>query len=96
MPERTPIWRKQEDVTGDEINLAWQHLEHTVRDRRLGTHPETKKLRRSLAEIFGRVGRYQDALDHLGYLIEKDPERCRFASAESHVLDPFFKSRQGH
>ncbi len=65
---------KEEDVTGEEINLAWQHLERTVRDRRLGTHPETKKLRRSLAEIFGRVGRYQDALDHLGYLIEKDPE----------------------
>jgi tetratricopeptide (TPR) repeat protein len=65
---------RQEDVTAEEIHLAWRHLEQTVRDRRLGTHPEAKKLRRSLAEIFGRVGRHQDALDHLEYLIEKDPK----------------------
>ncbi|HJQ80823.1 MAG TPA: tetratricopeptide repeat protein [Lacipirellulaceae bacterium] len=65
---------EQEDATFQDINAAWQQLENTVRDRRLAARPEAKELRRSLAEIFGRVGRYQDALDHLGTLIENDPK----------------------
>jgi cellulose synthase operon protein C len=64
----------QEDATRDETFNAMLTLERTVRDRKLGAYPESKKLRRSLTEIYGRVGRYQDALDHLGYLIEIDPK----------------------
>jgi tetratricopeptide (TPR) repeat protein len=65
---------EQQDAKFEDVNMAWQQLEGTVRDRRLAARPETKELRRSLAEIFGRVGRYQDALDHLDTLIENDPK----------------------
>ena len=62
------------DVTPLEFSRAWQILEGVMRDRKLSDLPETRKLRRRLIEIYGRVGRHQDALDHLGILLEVEPQ----------------------
>src|SRR5688572_6420207 len=62
------------DVSPPEFNSAWQTLETIMRNRTLSEMPEAKVLRRRLVEIYAKVGRFQDALQHLGYLIESDPK----------------------
>ena len=62
------------DVNPQEFGLAWQTLESVMRDDRLSEMPQSKELRRTLVEMYGRVGRYQDALDHLGILLEMEPK----------------------
>jgi tetratricopeptide (TPR) repeat protein len=78
------------DVEMEELGAAVRILESTVRDRNLGALPEAKKLRRQLAEIYGRVQRFQDALDHVDYLLEQDPN-----DAELQVLRVQYLTRSG-
>lgn len=84
---------KQDDVTGDELNAAWKILESVLRDRTIGEMPEAKDLRTRLVELLGsdRVQRYQDALDHLGYLLERHPD-----DAELQVLRAKYLVRSGN
>src|SRR3972149_2206203 len=67
---------EQDDATGEELNATWRILEGLVRDRTIEEMPEAKGLRRRLVELYGRdnVRRYQDALDHLGYMLERYPD----------------------
>jgi tetratricopeptide (TPR) repeat protein len=62
------------DVNNDEFISAVRVLEATVTGN-LQDRPETKKLRRRLVEIYGgeNFRRFQDAMDHLSYLLEQDP-----------------------
>jgi tetratricopeptide (TPR) repeat protein len=66
----------QDDVTPEELNMAWRVLEGAVRDPNIAAMPEAKELQRHLVELYGadNVRRYQDALDHLGYMLERDPD----------------------
>jgi tetratricopeptide (TPR) repeat protein len=63
------------DVTGPEFSNAVRVLESTVSGK-LGDTPEAQKLRRRLAELYGsdNIRRYQDAMEHLGYLLEANPK----------------------
>ncbi|MEX0612829.1 MAG: tetratricopeptide repeat protein, partial [Pirellulales bacterium] len=67
---------EQDDIAPEELNMAWRILEGTVRDRTIGQMPEATELQRQLVELYGRdnVRRYQDALDHLSYMLERDPD----------------------
>jgi tetratricopeptide (TPR) repeat protein len=65
---------KSDDVTQPEFGKALQELETTVRSDSLVDNPETKKLRRGVAEIWGEIGQYQTALEHLTILLQSDPD----------------------
>lgn len=58
-----------DDVTIQEIGRSLELLEGTVRRM-----PEEKDLRRRLVELYGRVGREQDALHHLSIMLEEYPD----------------------
>ncbi len=66
---------ESDDIERGDFGDALRVLESTVRSSELSDRPETKKLRRRLVEIYGQEGfdRYQDALEHLKYLLESDP-----------------------
>lgn len=73
---------EQDDVRIEEYSQALTVLESTV--RRL---PDATALRRRLAEFYFRMGRYQDALDHLGYLLDKEPDNVELKVLQSQYLD---------
>lgn len=83
---------EQDDVTMQELDTAWRLLESTLRNREISEMPEAKQLRRRLVEFYGRdnVGRYQDALEHLSYLLEADPN-----DADLQAMRATFLARSG-
>ncbi len=84
---------QQEDVVPQELNMAWRVIESAVRDRTIAAMPEATELQRRLVELYGadNVRRYQDALDHLSYMLESDPE-----NAELQVLRASYLVRSGN
>lgn len=60
---------EEEDVSMEEFGRALRMLEETVRK-----HPDEKDLRRRLVELYARIGRTQDALGHLGYMLDEYPD----------------------
>src|SRR3972149_4135982 len=60
---------EQDDVSFEEIGRALKLLEDTVRKM-----PEEKELQQRLVELYAKVGRLSDALDHLGYMLDKYPD----------------------
>jgi tetratricopeptide (TPR) repeat protein len=57
---------EQDDVTYDELSRALNMLEDAVRNM-----PEERELQTRLVKLYARVGRPRDALDHLGYMLDK-------------------------
>lgn len=60
---------EREDVTFEEMGKAQRVLEETVRK-----NPDETELTKRLVKFYGRVGRTRDSLDHLGYMLDKDPD----------------------
>jgi tetratricopeptide (TPR) repeat protein len=67
---------QSDDVAPTDVGEALRILESTVRMSSMADNADARKLRRRLAEVYGRedFGRYQDALEHLSYLDAEDPE----------------------
>jgi cellulose synthase operon protein C len=84
---------EQDDISAEDLNMAWRVLEGVVRDPDIGQMPEAKDLQRRLVELYGRdnVRRYQDALDHLSYMLERDPD-----DAELQVMRANYLVRSGN
>ncbi len=66
---------KERGLPFEDLAQAIGVLEVAVRSGDLSARPEISGLRRRLVELYGRedINRYQDALEHLGYLLETDP-----------------------
>jgi tetratricopeptide (TPR) repeat protein len=65
----------QEDATSEDFGNAQKVLEETLRSKKIAEMPESKKLRRRLIDLYGRetIRRWKDALDHIGILLQSDP-----------------------
>src|SRR6478672_11122486 len=63
----------QDTAGADDLSYAMQMVEITLRNPKMVDLPETPALRRRLVNLYGRVGNYGGALDHLKFLLEKDP-----------------------
>jgi tetratricopeptide (TPR) repeat protein len=73
---------EQDDVAPEEFATARAVLENTVR-----LLPDATALQKRLAEFYYRFGLYKDALEHLGYLIEKDPDSVELKVMQAEYLD---------
>ena len=58
-----------DDVSFEEMGKALRVLEDSVRNM-----PEEKELQLRLVKLYGKVGRTRDSLDHLGYMLDNDPD----------------------
>lgn len=72
---------EQDDVQPEEVGIAIRVLESTVREM-----PDAMGVQRRLAELYGQLRRYQDALDHLNYLLEKNPDDAELQSLRAQYL----------
>src|SRR5262245_15156267 len=70
-----------DDVQVEEVGVAMRVLESTVREM-----PDALYVKRRLVDIYGRMRRYQDALEHLGYLLEKDPKNPELQAMKAEYL----------
>src|SRR6185295_5435679 len=76
-----------DDVLPEELNTATQILESTLREA-LSDVPEAKGLRRRLVELYGRdnVRNYNGALDHLGLLLQDEPNNAELQALRARYL----------
>ncbi|HEX5471951.1 MAG TPA: tetratricopeptide repeat protein, partial [Lacipirellulaceae bacterium] len=66
----------QDDVSPEEMLGMMQTLETMLRDPRLASVPDMKKVRRRLIAFYGKdnIHNYASALDHLNLLLESEPD----------------------
>src|SRR5262245_8471257 len=71
----------QSDVQLEEVGAAIRTLESTVREM-----PDALSIQRRLVELYGHMRRYQDALDHLNYMLEKEPNNAELQAMRAEYL----------
>src|SRR4051794_1148174 len=79
---------EQDTATSDDYNFASQMVEIALRNPKMAEVAETPALRRRLVTLYARVGNYSGALDHLKFLLEKDPK-----NSELQVLQATYLAR---
>jgi tetratricopeptide (TPR) repeat protein len=62
---------EESDVTPEEYGKGVQVMEETVR-----TLPDEKTLQKRLVDMYVKMQRYQDAIDHLSYMLAKYPDEA--------------------
>src|SRR5262245_27551921 len=70
-----------DDVQVEEVGIAIRVLESTVREM-----PDAMKVQRRLVELYGKMRRNQDALEHLSYMLEKDPNNAELQALRAQFL----------
>ncbi len=74
---------KHDDRKPVEFGMALRVLEATVRDL-----PEAKELQQRLVDLYSEMGAngYQSALDHLGYMLDRDPDNPKLQAQRASYM----------
>jgi tetratricopeptide (TPR) repeat protein len=72
---------QEDSVSPEDFSRGVQVLEETVR-----TLPDEKALQRRLVDLYIRVQRYQDAVDHLNYMLAKSPDDAELQAMRAENL----------
>lgn len=70
-----------DDVSPEDFSRGVMVLEETVRNV-----PDEKALQRRLVDLYVRIQRYQDAVDHLNYMLEKSPDDAELQAMRAENL----------